>query len=88
MTTNASSISVTTRRSTSRLLFLSQITKFAFSRVKGSRDLSILNRTIDSSLLKSPLSTLISPVRVFSNRWRPTQKGLGYLLVSHRSNSS
>lgn len=88
MTTNASRIRVTISSSTNRLLFLSHITKFAFSRVKGSRDLSILKRTITSSLLNSPLSTRISPVRVFSNLWPPTQNGFEYLLLSHRSNSS
>ena len=88
MTTSASSISVTMRRSTSRLLFLSHITKFALSRVNGSRDLSIRKRTIASSLLNTPLSTRISPATLFSNLCRPIQKGLEYLLVSQRSNSS
>jgi len=67
MTTSASSMSVTTRRRISRLRFLSQITKFALSRVNGSRDRSIRKSIIASSLMNVPLSTRISPVMLFSN---------------------
>ena len=88
MTTSASSISVTTRRSTSRLLFLSQMTNLALSLVNGSRDFIIRKRMIASSLLNTPLSTRISPVMLFSNLWRPIQNGFEYLLVNHSSNSS
>ena len=88
MTTSASIMSVTISRRMSRLRFLSQITKFALSRVNGSRDLSILYRMMASSLLNTPLSTRISPVMLFSNLWCPIQNGFEYLLLSHISNSS
>ena len=86
--TSARSMSVTSSKRTSKLLFLSQITKFAFSRVNGSRDLSIRYSIIASSRLNTPLSTRISPVMLFSNLWCPIQNGLEYLLLSHMSNSS
>jgi hypothetical protein len=86
--TNTSSMAVTITRRTSRIRFLSHMTKFALSRVKGSRDFSIRKSVMASSLLNTPLSTRISPVVLFSKRWCPTQKGLEYLLFIHRSNSS
>jgi hypothetical protein len=88
VTTSTSNIIVMITRRISRILFLSHMTKFALSRVKGLRDFNIRKSMMASSLLKSPLSTRISPVTVFSNLWRPTQKGFEYLLFTQRSNSS
>ena len=78
---------ITTRR-ISRIRFLSHMTKFALSRVKGSREFSIRKSMSASSLLNTALSTLISPVVLFSNLWCPSQKGFEYLLFIHTSNSS
>ena len=88
MTTSASNMIVTITSRTSRLRFLSQITKFALTRVNGSRDFSIRKSMMASSRLNTPLSTLISPVMLFSNLWCPIQKGFEYLPLSQRSNSS
>ena len=46
-------MAVTITRRTSRIRFLSHITKFAFSRVKGSREFSIRK----SAMASSPLNT-------------------------------